>query len=178
MAPAPCRRCGEWFSARRGTIDAREIAVNHQQRATRKPGLTNSGHGVSGPIPSPVRWVDRSGFGKAVAAAIVVWPLACRSGAPRRFGASRSFTYTGALIAGAFNCARLTIDAGVLQAPCQSGTQQNVVETQTARRVPNASTCNPKTCTSVRWDGAREWHRSTPARESPNTQRSGCSRAS
>ena len=32
-------------------------------------------------------------------------------------------------------------------------------------RAPNASACNPKTCTSVPWDAAREWRRSSPARE-------------
>ena len=32
-------------------------------------------------------------------------------------------------------------------------------------RVPSASACNPKTCTSVLWDGARERRRSSLARE-------------
>jgi hypothetical protein len=40
--------------------------------------------------------------------------------------------------------AHLTIDAGVLQAPCQSGTQQNVVETQTAVAFPTLPHVIPK----------------------------------
>src|ERR1700735_2988990 len=38
-------------------------------------------------------------------------------------------------------------------------------------RVPNGSACSPKTCTSALWDGAREWRRSSPAREGADTQR-------
>ena len=36
---------------------------------------------------------------------------------------------------------------------------------------PNASACNPKTCTSVLWDGVREWRRSNPAKEGADTRR-------
>jgi hypothetical protein len=48
------------------------------------------------------------------------------------------------MIAGPFHSARLTIDAGVLQAVSQSGTQQNVVETQAAVAFPAVSLVVPK----------------------------------
>ena len=38
-------------------------------------------------------------------------------------------------------------------------------------RAPNGSACNPKTCTSVLWDGARERRRSSLAREGADTLR-------
>ena len=38
-------------------------------------------------------------------------------------------------------------------------------------RAPSASACNPKTCTSVLWDGARERRRSSLAREGADTLR-------
>jgi len=48
------------------------------------------------------------------------------------------------MIAGAFRSSRLTIDAGVLQALSQSGTQQNVVETQAAIAFPTLPHVIPK----------------------------------
>ena len=37
-------------------------------------------------------------------------------------------------------------------------------------RAPNGSACNPKTCTSALWDGARERRRSNPAKEGADTR--------
>ena len=37
-------------------------------------------------------------------------------------------------------------------------------------RAPNGSACNPKTCTSALWDGAREWRWSSPEREGADTR--------
>src|SRR6202044_2986172 len=70
------------------------VAVNHQQRATRSAGSPILAGRLFRPVPSPVRWVDRSVFGEAVVVAGIVWPLACRSRAPRRSGPSRSLTHT------------------------------------------------------------------------------------
>jgi hypothetical protein len=50
----------------------------------------------------------------------------------------------GRVVTGALHASRLTIDAGVLQALCQRGTQQNVVETQTAIAFPALPHVIPK----------------------------------
>ena len=60
--------------------------------------------------------------------------------------------------------------AGALLTLLQNATHQNVVGAGDRHHVPSPSACNPRTCTSVRWDGERERRRSSLAREAADTR--------
>jgi hypothetical protein len=120
------------------------IAVNHQQRATREFGLTNyrwtpfSSCPVAGPMGRSLRFrQSRRRCRNYLAANLskrnvaAVWPI------------PKSYPH-GRVGASALHASRLAIDAGTLQALRQSGTQENVVETQTTIAFPALPRVVPK----------------------------------
>jgi hypothetical protein len=116
----------------------------HEQRASRKCGLTNSRWTPfpSCPIAGPMgRWLrfrrrrcpcrNRLAANLTNQIAASVWPI------------PKSYPH-GRVVASILYSSRLTIDAGTLQALRQRGAQQNVVEAQTAIALPTVPHVIPK----------------------------------
>ncbi len=144
-----------------------EVAINHQQRATQDRGLANSRSTASrcGPIAGPMgrslcrhRRRGTSRLAARMRGALAVWRV------PK-------FHPYGRMITGAIHSPYLTIDTGILQALDHRGTQQNVVETQTAIAFPTVPQVLPKRVHQFIGNGACEWRRSNPAKKRPDTQR-------
>jgi hypothetical protein len=119
-------------------------------------------------ISPPIPRTDFLAFDEAVVAVAVAWP-------PTRLAeegwsdASRSSAHTGAwslapLVLVCDRRRRRFADAPSKRDSAECGRCGDL------RRFPSADACNPKMCTLVLWDGAREWRRSSPAREGADTR--------